>query len=128
MQDPRLKRIAAKNLKAVNEAATVRARTPEAKASRNVAAMCRTAKQRCTNPNNSRWAWYGGRGIEFRFSSPAAMRDYVLSTLGPRPKGMVIDRIDNEGHYEVGNLRWATTQQSVDNRRDYKGWPRRMIS
>lgn len=73
-----------------------------------------SAKNRCTNPNNREWKNYGGRGIEFRFNSFQEFLDHV----GPRPSSeLSIDRIDNMGHYEIGNLRWATWKQQANNKR-----------
>jgi hypothetical protein len=73
------------------------------------------AKQRCTNPNSVRWYTHGGRGIKFMFNNFGEFFDYV----GPRPEGMTLDRIDNDGNYETGNLRWATPSQQMSNRRNY---------
>jgi hypothetical protein len=73
----------------------------------------RSAMARCRNPKNISFAYYGGRGIEFRFAS----FEEFLAKLGPRPAGMLLDRIDNDGHYEPGNVRWATPGQSANNRR-----------
>jgi hypothetical protein len=61
------------------------------------------AKTLCANPKNPRWAQYGGRGIEFRFPSFVSF----LEHLGRRPAGKVLRRIENEGHYEIGNVRWT---------------------
>lgn len=64
------------------------------------------AKDRCNNPKNAKFHRYGGRGIEFRFAS----FEEFIQTLGPRPsKTHSLDRYpNNDGHYELGNVRWAT--------------------
>lgn len=72
-------------------------------------------KYRCINKHHSSWKHYGGRGIEFRFSSFAEF----FAELGPRPKGLTLDRIDNDGHYEVGNVRWVTRTKSLDEPESY---------
>lgn len=71
------------------------------------------AKQRCTNPKCEKYPGYGGRGIEFRLADFPAF----FSELGLRPVGRVLDRIDNDGHYEAGNVRWTTRSRSQKNRR-----------
>lgn len=69
-----------------------------------------SAKRRCNNPNVKEYKHYGGRGIEFRFDS----FEQFLAEVGRRPTPThSLDRIDVNGHYENGNLRWTTviTQQ-----------------
>lgn len=69
--------------------------------------------RRCTMPSQKTWAHYGGRGIECRFSSVEEFVDCV----GPRPSPKhQIDRIDNDGHYEPGNVRWVTRVANMRNR------------
>ena len=71
------------------------------------------AKSRCTNRNHRQWERYGGRGIEFKFAS----FDEFIKHVGARPEGLSIDRIDNDGDYEPGNVRWADRQTQNSNRR-----------
>lgn len=80
---------------------------------------CR-AHQRCTNPRASSYPYYGGRGVRFGFPSTALMADWLLRNLGPRPEGMTLDRINTNGHYAPGNLRWATVSEQMANRNSWR--------
>jgi hypothetical protein len=72
------------------------------------------ARRRCTDPTIQCWKDYGGRGIQFRFES----LEQFINEVGLRPSPQYsIDRIDNDGHYEVGNIRWATKQEQAANTR-----------
>jgi hypothetical protein len=73
------------------------------------------AKDRCENPKNAGYRNYGGRGIKFLFTSFAEF----FAELGPRPRGKSLDRIKNNGNYELGNVRWATWSQQNKNRRPF---------
>lgn len=75
-------------------------------------------KDRCLNPRNSRYRHYGGRGITV---CPQWVNSFeqFLADVGEKPSPeLSIDRIDNDGNYEPGNVRWATkSQQSANTRR-----------
>lgn len=71
--------------------------------------------QRCTNPKNTQYKWYGERGITVcekwrRFEAFSA-------DMGECPPSYSLDRIDVEGHYEPGNCRWASKQTQANNTR-----------
>lgn len=73
------------------------------------------ARNRCQNPNDRKWKDYGGRGIEFRFES----FEQFIQEIGLRPSALYsIDRKENDGHYEPGNVRWATAAEQNKNRRN----------
>ena len=72
--------------------------------------------QRCTNPKATKYYNYGGRGINvhplfFDFKK-------FIEHIGPRPgSGYSIDRIDVNGDYAPGNVRWATVREQNSNKR-----------
>ena len=74
-------------------------------------------KQRCGNPNKREYAHYGGRGIKV---CDEWMRSFLAfySHIGPRPSSKhSLDRIDVNGNYEPGDVRWATDQEQKENTR-----------
>lgn len=87
-------------------------------------------KQRCQNPNDPGYENYGGRGIEFRFDSVTECGLYIMSLYPNLNRDMELDRIDNNGHYERGNIRMVTRKVNSGNRRitvlsdwDPQYWP-----
>jgi len=80
----------------------------------------RHAKERCLDPNCADFHNYGARGIKFLFAS----FDEFYKEIGPIPSDKyLLDRTDNSGHYERGNIRWATREQQNQNRRFNKLYP-----
>lgn len=75
--------------------------------------------QRCSDSRHPRYKDYGGRGIRCKFKSKSDFTDYVVNVLQIDPRGLQIDRIDNNGHYEPGNIRFVTLKENCNNRR----WP-----
>ena len=74
---------------------------------------------RCNNSHHWNYKYYGGRGIKvcerwLKFSS-------FIKDVGPRPSPLhTLDRIDNNGDYEPGNVRWATQKEQCRNSRANK--------
>lgn len=57
---------------------------------------------------------YGGRGILFLIPSWQALEEAI----GPRTEGFTLDRIDSNGHYEIGNVCWSDATAQSRNRRN----------
>jgi len=80
-------------------------------------------KMRCVNPKDSAYKNYGGRGITIcnkwrnKFK---AFYDYITALPGYGEDGMTLDRINNDGNYEPGNMRWASRKDQCINRRKFK--------
>lgn len=75
-------------------------------------------RARCCNKNNTYYPLYGGRGVRvcdawltggvFQFAADVGLPPTMVHTL---------DRIDNDGHYEPSNVRWATPAEQSRNMR-----------
>jgi hypothetical protein len=72
---------------------------------------------RCQNVRDRKYHLYGGRGIQIsdRWRSNFSA---FLADVGRRPtRHHSIDRINSDGNYEPGNVRWATATEQNRNRR-----------
>jgi len=72
--------------------------------------------RRCEEPKRKDFKDYGGRGI--RVCDRWHDFDNFYADMGVRPALMQLDRIDNNGNYEPGNVRWATPAQQTRNKRN----------
>lgn len=75
---------------------------------------------RCTNPNSTNFRYYGKRGIKVcdRWRTFENFRADIIAQIGPlQDNKLTLDRINNNGNYEPGNIRWATHSEQMRNRR-----------
>ena len=73
--------------------------------------------QRCNNPKSRSYKYYGARGIGVKFTSFRDFYDYIANVLKIDPRGLTIDRINNDGNYEKGNIRFVTRAENNRNKR-----------
>lgn len=81
------------------------------------------AVSRCEDPKDVNYHTYSTRGIKVEFpgstiaEKAAAMAKYLVEHVGRRPsRRHVLDRINNDGNYTPGNLRWSLIPNSLRNR------------
>lgn len=84
-------------------------------------------RDRCNRPNHVGYKDYGARGIKVCSEWQASFVAF-LSCIGPKPSPKhSLDRVDVDGNYEPGNVRWATATEQARNKRKFKkvaaaGW------
>lgn len=83
-------------------------------------------KARCQNPNSASYKNYGARGItvceRWLHSFPNFLED-----MGERPKGLTLERINNDSGYYPDNCRWATWSDQNSNKRAHGAVPFRGV-
>ena len=73
--------------------------------------------QRCTNPKNTAYKYYGARGISVCQRWAASFEDF-LSDVGVKPTALyTLERDNNDGNYEPSNVVWATRDIQARNHR-----------
>ena len=74
-------------------------------------------KQRCENPKDRGYHNYGARGIRFCFKSVKDAGLYLIAEYGIPMRNLEIDRIDTNGNYAPGNIRFVTHSENCINQR-----------
>lgn len=96
--------------------------TPEVQSWRSVQ-RAKGAIARCHDQDHDRYGDWGGRGIRVCdewVNDPHAFAAYLETLPGAFDGDLILDRIDNDGHYEPGNLRFATYAVSNRNKRPHQ--------
>lgn len=75
------------------------------------------AKQRCKMGARHHKCY---ENVQFRIKSLQELVDAI----GLRHEGQTLDRINTNGHYEIGNVRWATKKEQATNRNPRGYWLR----
>jgi hypothetical protein len=87
-------------------------------------AIWRGMKIRCLSPKHHEFHRYGGRGIKIHqpwIDSYDQFEADVTAEIGPRVGLLTIDRVNNNGNYEPGNIRWLPRVEQAKNKTHARG-------
>lgn len=76
------------------------------------------AKWRCTNPKRRDFKNYGGRGIKMCNEWLNSFESFIYHVGFRKNKNYSLDRIDVNGNYEPGNVRWVLIKEQLNNKRN----------
>lgn len=82
--------------------------------------------ERCHNPNNQRYEYYGKRGIKVCERWKESFQNFLDDMEPTFQPGLELDRIDNDKGYYPENCRWTTHSENMLNRNGFKnstGYP-----
>lgn len=76
-------------------------------------------KNRCLNKKSKDYSYYGGRGISI---SKSWVNDFsqFIKDMGRCPRGLTLERVNNNGNYEPENCCWVSRKAQSQNRRQWK--------
>jgi len=70
------------------------------------------ARERCNDPGNVSYKWYGGKGIKFKLAMDEVKTLYLRDGAKDM-KRPSIDRIYNDGNYAFGNCRFIELSENI---------------
>ncbi len=73
-------------------------------------------KQRCYNSKARNYKYYGERGITVCKRWVDSFENF-LADMGEMPKGLTLERVNNNDNYTPKNCKWATWKEQNNNKR-----------